>query len=65
MNIHHPGMLMKWRQFVYFKQGISAKDFKKEKLSDILMNIEMFEAMENKVKRLQKIEDMRRAAMGK
>ena len=63
MKIEDPGLLMKWRQFVYFQQGISARDFKKEKISDIMLNVEMHEAMSRKEKRLRDIEDMKRAAM--
>ncbi|MCK5342742.1 MAG: hypothetical protein KAR20_05030 [Candidatus Heimdallarchaeota archaeon] len=59
-----PEVLMKWNQFVYFEKGISARDFKKEKLSDIMFNVEIKSAMDRKVERLRRIEEMKRAAKG-
>jgi len=63
MQTTDPQILLKWYQFVYFKQGISSTEFKKEKMSDILLNISIQEAMMGKDKRLQTIEEMKRKAM--
>lgn len=54
---------MKWYQFVYFQNGISSKDFKKEEIGDIVMNVAMQEAMMKKNKRMQDIENMKRKAL--
>lgn len=55
-------VMIKWNQFVYFQKGITARDFKKEKLSDIMFNVEIQSAMDRKVERLRRIEEMRREA---
>ncbi len=62
MQTNDPALLMKWYQFVYFQNGITSRDFRKEQIGDITMNIAMQEAMNSKNKRLQNIEDMKRKA---
>jgi len=63
MQTEDPALLMKWYQFIYFQNGITSKDFRKEKIGDIVNNIAMQEAMMRKNKRMQDIEEMKRKAL--